>query len=349
MPDAMTEPVRLGVAGLTHGHVEWILQRPRHAAYAVAGIAEADAEVCRRYGRQYPLDAIPRYARLEEMLDQAKPEAVLAFGSIYDHLAVVQACAPRGIHVMVEKPLAVNLFHAQEMASLARRHGVHLLTNYETTWYASSHAAWRLVHQERRIGDVWKVVFHHGHGGPQEMGVPPEFLAWLTDPILNGGGALIDFGCYGANLMTWLMRGEKPLTVTAVTQQIKPHVYPNVDDEATLILTYPQVQAVVQGSWNWPVSRKDMEVYGQSGQIFALDGRQLRIWESDSAPVQTRTLEPLPEPLNDPFVYLAAVVRRQLQVAEHDLSALANNLIVVEILDAARQSAQQGRTVVLGV
>ncbi|MDQ2695568.1 MAG: Gfo/Idh/MocA family oxidoreductase, partial [Pseudomonadota bacterium] len=299
--------------------------------------------------RQYPLDAIPRHARLEEMLDRAKPEAVLAFGPIYDHLAVVQACAPRGIHVMVEKPLAVNLFHAREMAALARQHGIHLLTNYETTWYASNHAAWRLVHQERRIGEAWKVVFHDGHRGPQEMGVPPEFLAWLTDPILNGGGALIDFGCYGANLMTWLMRGEKPLAVTAVTQQIKPHLYPNVDDEATLILTYPQVQAIVQGSWNWPVSRKDMEVYGQSGQLFALDGRQLRIWESPDAPPRTQTLEPLPEPLNDPFVYLAAVVRQRLPVLDHDLSALANNLIVVEILDAARQSAQQGRTVVLGV
>jgi predicted dehydrogenase len=46
------------------------------------------------------------------MLEAVKPTAVLAFGSIYDHLAVVEACAPRGIHVMVEKPLAASLEHA---------------------------------------------------------------------------------------------------------------------------------------------------------------------------------------------------------------------------------------------
>jgi predicted dehydrogenase len=71
---------------------------------------------------------------LAEVLAKAKPEAVTAFGSISAHLAVVQACAPKGIHVMVEKPLAVNLDHARQMAALARQHHIHLLTNYETTW-----------------------------------------------------------------------------------------------------------------------------------------------------------------------------------------------------------------------
>ena len=68
----------------------------------------------------------------------------------------------------------------------------------------------------------------------------PEFLAWLNDPKLNGGGALYDFGCYGADLMTWLMDGQRPISVTATTQQIKPDIYPRVDDEATIILTYPK-------------------------------------------------------------------------------------------------------------
>jgi predicted dehydrogenase len=342
-----TEKVRIGVAGLTHGHVGWILGRPFHPTYAVVGIAEGDTAVSQRYAQRYDLDNIPIYTTLEEILDTAQPEAVLAFGSIYDHLSVVQACAPRGIHVMVEKPLAVNMSHAQEMAALARQHHIHLLTNYETTWYASNHAAYRLVHEERLIGDIWKVVIHDGHKGPQEIGVQPEFLAWLTDPVLNGGGAIIDFGCYGVNLMTWLMGDERPLAVTAVTQQIKPHLYPKVDDEATIILTYPQAQAIVQGSWNWPISRKDMEVYGQTGQIQALNALDLRVWSDEKAEAQTQTLAPLAEPLNDPFVYFAAVIRQQISLRDHDLSALANNLIVVQILDAARQSAKSGQTIIV--
>ena len=122
---------------------------------------------------------------------------------------------------------------------------------------ASNRAAYDLVHGHA-LGDVRKVVVHDGHSGPKEIGVGPEFLSWLTDPKLNGGGALFDFGCYGADLMTWLMDGQRPETVTAVTQQIKPEIYPRVDDEATIILTYPKAQAILQASWNWPFDRKDM-------------------------------------------------------------------------------------------
>ena len=48
---------------------------------------------------------------------------------------------------------------------------------------------------------IRKVVVHVGYHGPREFGVAQEFFDWLTDPVLNGGGALTDFGCYGANLM----------------------------------------------------------------------------------------------------------------------------------------------------
>ena len=94
----------------------------------------------------------------------------------------------------------------------------------------------------------------------------PEFLSWLTDPEKNGAGALFDFGCYGANLMTWLMNNQRPTSVTAVTQTIKPNIYKQVDDEATIIMEYPSAQAIIQASWNWPYSRKDMEIYGKTGQ-----------------------------------------------------------------------------------
>ncbi len=122
-------------------------------------------------------------------------------------------------------------------------------------------------------------MVHDGHRGPKEIGVQPEFLAWLTDPAQNGAGALFDFGCYGANLMTWLMDDARPTTVTAVTQRIKPDVYPKVDDEATIILEYPGAQAIIQASWNWPFDRKDMEIYGRTGQVLtvAQDGLRVRL------------------------------------------------------------------------
>jgi len=230
------------------------------------------------------------------------------------------------------------------MRAAAERHAVQLLTNLETTWYPSVHAARALV-REGAIGEIRKVVVHDGHRGPQEIGVDPEFFAWLTDPVRNGGGALTDFGCYGANLVTWLMEGQEPLGVTAVTQQIKPVIYPRVDDEATIVLTYPRAQAILQASWNWPVNRKDMEVYGERGFVLVPDRATVRLRRDESSPEESPSPAALPPAARDPFAYLAAVVRGEVRVEPSDLSGLATNVTVARILDAARESARTGRTV----
>ena len=83
-------------------------------------------------------------------------------------------------------------------------------------------AIWTLFKEQQAAGEIRKMVAMDGHEGPKEINVQPEFFDWLTDPVKNGAGALFDFGCYGANLMTWLMDNQRPLAVTAVTQQFKP-------------------------------------------------------------------------------------------------------------------------------
>jgi predicted dehydrogenase len=337
----------MAIAGMSHGHVIWILRNWQRKDLDIVGFWEPDRALAERYAAEFkfPLERV--YADLDEMFDALKPEAVCAFGSIYAHLKVVEACAPRKIHVMVEKPLAVSLEHAEKMAALARANGIHLITNYETTWYASTYAAYRVAVEEGALGPIRKVVVHDGHFGPVEIGCNPEFLAWLTDPVLNGGGAVVDFGCYGANLITWLMGGQTPTTVTAVLQTLKPEVYPKVDDEATILLTYPHTQGIIQGSWNWPVGRKDMEIYGTTGYLVAVDALTMRLRKRGDKVEDLLTLPPAPELIRDPFAYLAAVVRGEEIVTPGNLWSLENNLTVVRILDAARESARSGQTVVL--
>jgi predicted dehydrogenase len=197
------------------------------------------------------------------------------------------------------------------------------------------------------IGAINKVVVHDGHKGPVEIGCSKEFLAWLTDPVLNGGGAVIDFGCYGANLMTWLMQNETPATVTAVLQQIKPEVYPKVDDQATIILTYPHAQAIIQGSWNWPVDRKDIEIYGKAGYVKALNANDLEYRLTREVPKEEIRVTEFPTAANEPFNYFSNVIKGTMEVKSTDLSSLENNLIVVRILDAAKESAKEGKTIIL--
>ena len=337
-------PLRVALAGLVHGHAFGFFdQFQKRTDLQVVGIAEADGQLVAQFEKSYSLAPGLFFSDLEEMLKKTHPQAVLAYTNTYDHRRVVEVCARYGVPVMMEKPLAVSVEDAHAIEKTAREGKIPVLVNYETTWYRSNRAAFELVH-ENSIGEIRKVVIHEGHPGPKEIGVGPEFLAWLTDPKLNGGGALFDFGCYGADLMTWLMDGRRPDSVTAVTQHIKPDVYPRVDDEATIILTFPKAQAIVQASWNWPFSRKDMEVYGQKGYAITVGRDQLRV----RLPGQEEKLagaKPLPAPDEDSISYLRSVLLGGRK--PEGLSSLETNVIVTEILDAARRSAVTGKTVFL--
>ena len=346
---SQNEPLKIGVVGLTHTHVHWILGNENKEDFQIVGIVEPNQDLAKRYTEQHGLSMDMVYDTMEEMIEATQPEAVTAFGTIYEHLEVVETCAPKGIHVMVEKPLAVSLEHAKKMEALAKEYNIILLTNYETTWYPTSHRAKELV-EDGAIGYIRKVVIRDGHKGPKKIGVNSEFLGWLTDPVQNGGGAITDFGCYGVNLMTWLMNGKKPNSVTAVTQQQQAINNPKVDDDATIILTYNNVNAIIQPSWNWPIGRKDMEIYGLDGVIYADNRHDLRIRLSegyDGFAEESYKLEERKPPYNDPFVFFVAVIKNQIKLKPYDLSSLENNMIVMEILDAAIRSAKTKTTVEL--
>ncbi len=336
-------PLRLAVAGITHGHLGEVVRRMNRGDFQIVGVAEPNDAYRKRNDLTGRLPENLFYADLGQMLDETKPEVVVAYGSIYDHLSVVEACAPCHVHVMVEKPLATTWKAARRIAALAEQYNIHVLTNYETTWYSTNQHAKQLI-DAGKIGDLVRINIYDGHEGPKEIGCGPMFLEWLTDPLLNGGGAVVDFGCYGANLATWLLRGQEPLSVYAVLQQKKPDVYPKVDDDATIVVQYPGCTVQIMASWCWPQGRKDMYVYGLKGSIFQLTPTQMETFidRRQSGRFEAPRLEP---PYNDSFRFLRAVVRNEITLPPYDLSSLENNLMVVRILDAARKSAKTGKPV----
>src|SRR5215472_15238645 len=218
-------PLRVLIAGMVHGHVDGFLAGAvKRTDVQIVAVAEPDRALFDAYAKKYGLEAKLYYSDLEEAIGATQPQAVLVYTSTFDHRKVVEICAKRRLKaesqvaaVMMEKPLAVSAGDAHAIAEASAKAHLPVLVNYFTTWQSSWRAAYDVVHQGE-IGEVRKVVAHDGHKGPKEIGVGPEFLNWLTDPKLNGGGALYDFGCYGTDFMTWLMNGERPLTVTAVTQ-----------------------------------------------------------------------------------------------------------------------------------
>jgi predicted dehydrogenase len=332
--------LRVGVAGLNHDHAYGLMNQYKKGEVAIIGIAEPDEQLVQRYKKTYQLPDSLFYKSVPEMLAHVKPDAVLAYNAIADHLAVVEACAPKGISVMVEKPLATTVKQAERIEALAKQYHIQVLTNYETTWYDTNQQVYQMV-KDNAVGNIRKMVVHMGHQGPREIGCSKDFLAWLTDPVKNGGGAVIDFGCYGANLMTWLMNGKMPVSVSAVTKQIKPSLYPKVDDDATIVLEYPGATGIVEASWNWPYGIKDLEVFGEKSYLHALNGSKLQKRDTVTyydVPVKAAAYK-------SNLVYLTDVLRGKINPGS-DLSSLENNVIVVRILEAARQSAKEGKKIV---
>ena len=338
-------PLRLAVAGTTHGHLGEVATRIGRGDFEVVGVAEPNEKYLHDNVLVGKVPADRFYTDLGKMLDETKPEVVVAYGSILSHMEVVEACAPRHIHVMVEKPLATTYKQARKMEALARKYGIMVLTNYETSWYSTNHEVKRLV-EEGSIGRIDRINVYDGHEGPREIGCDEKFLEWLTDPILNGGGAVIDFGCYGANLATWLLDGKAPQSVYAVLQRNKPQVYPKVDDDATIVLSYPGTTVQIMGSWCWPTGRKDMYVYGERGYYYQRTGNRMSGLVAGK-PVPEYTATPLKAPYDDSFRYLKAVVRGEITLSPKDLASLENNILVVRILDSAIKSAKTGKAVKL--
>jgi scyllo-inositol 2-dehydrogenase (NADP+) len=335
-------PVRLAIVGLVHDHVRpFIPSLEGRRDIQLVGIVEPNKELVAYIEEHDHLGAALFFPSLEALVAKTKVDAVATFTSTFDHRRVVELCAPLGIDVMMEKPLAASYADARAIAAAAEKGGIQVVVNYETTWYPATAAAFALV-RASAIGDVRKIVVHDGHEGPKAIGCSPYFLNWLTDPVLNGGGAGMDFGCYGADLVTDLMGGRRPTSVVAVAQHFQPDAYPRVEDEETIVLTYPRAQAILEASWNWPYNRKDMEIYGQTGTVL-VPSRASVLLQKGREPQGAQPAPALTSPYADPVSYLVAVVRGKIRPS--GLSSLEVNLVVSEILGAAEESARTGRRI----
>jgi glucose-fructose oxidoreductase len=353
---AAPAPMKVAIIGLEHGHVDGFLQT---GALTPAGgilnrpdvqlvaVVEPDQKLFDSYAEKFHLSPNLHFNTIQEMAAQTHPQAALVFTATSDHRRVVEQCAALGIHVMMEKPLAFTYADALAIQTAARRSHIHVLVDFETSWYPSNTEAFNLV-QQGALGPILKAVIRAGHAGPKLIHVVPPFLDWLLDPKQNGDGALTDFGCYGPDLMTWLMHGEVPRSVTAVTKHLQPDLYPGISDEAEIILNYTNAIAIVQASWNWPFSFKQMDVYGRTGYAKAIDSNQIEVRKAKEEKGQISKASPLAAPYDDPLHYLAAILKGEIE-EEDSVSSLKTNVTVSEILDAAEQSAQTGTTVPLPI
>jgi predicted dehydrogenase len=338
-----TAKTRLAVVGLDHDHV-WSLLKDitGEPSAELVAIAETDAGLVSKAQKEVPA-SVKFYADYVEMLDQAKPEAVIVATSNDRHLEILRQCAKRHIHYSTEKPMATSAADAREMERLAREANIKLLVNYWNAWVAPSHD---LFHRVRagEVGSIQKIIVQYGHRGPKEIGISQQFANWLYDPVKNGGGAIMDFGCYGAELSLWLK--GRPTRVYATTRKMKVEQNNKVDDDATIVLEYPDATAIIEASWDWPYTKDQVEVFGPKGSLLArhntLQYRSADARGPNVAPDgESVTLDALPKETSNPISYFVDCIRNNKPI-EDPVSARLN-VQVMEILDAARESARTGK------
>lgn len=336
--DAPKPPIRMAIIGLDHDAVGDFISRARgHPDVQLAGIVETNQSLITKYARLFNLSTNCFYSSLQGLLDKTNVQAAAIFTRTLDHRPAVEACAANKIDVLLEKPLAVKMDDALAIAAAVKNSGIQIMIDYETSWYSSIDNAYTIAHNQRAVGDLKKIIAVAGDQGPKDAGCSDEFVDWLADPVFNGGGALTDFGCYGAGLITWFMDGQRPISVFAQSQNMKPDIYPKVEDEATIVMTYPRFQGIVQASWNLPFAERSLQIYGNSGYVFAprLDLLRFRIAGTEESELQLQA-QPQPGPSTDDISNFIAVVRGETKPSGP--SCLQENLIVTEILDAARES-----------
>ncbi len=338
-----TAKTRLAVVGLDHDHV-WSLLKDiaGEPSAELVAIAESDAALVSRAQKEVPA-SVKFYADYVAMLDEAKPEAVIVATANDRHLEILRQCAKRHIHYSTEKPMATNAADAREMERLAREANIKLMVNYWNAWVAPSHA---LFHRVRagEVGPIEKIIVQYGHRGPKEIGISQQFANWLYDPVKNGGGAIMDFGCYGAELSLWLK--GRPTRVYATTRKLKVEQNNKVDDDATIVLDYPDATAIVEASWDWPYTKDQVEVFGPKGSLLArhntLQHRSADARGPNVAPDgESVVLDALPKETSNPISSFVDCIRNNKPI-EDPVSARLN-VQVMEILDAARESARTGK------
>jgi predicted dehydrogenase len=346
---AAAQPYKIALIGLVHSHYGTHLPRIlKNPDVKLVGIAETIPDLIAE-AKQMGATNVPFFDDYRKMLDQTKPDIVWAFVENYRRLEIAKEVAPRRINLIYEKPLASSYKDALGIANLAKKHGIKLMCNYQMAWWPANLEAKKQV-DSGVIGKPWRLHGIVGHGGPGSTGNLQYFFGWLTDPVKNGGGALVDFGCYNALWALWYL--GRPQSVYAEVVHLRPETFPKVEDSAALMLHYPKGVSIFEGSWDLPRTFQNLEVFGSST---APDGTLVRgsvLMTQQKVELRKEGGQPadvpfkrLPPDQADPIAYMVTAMKNNKPI--EGITAADINVGVMEIIDAAKESVRTGRKVQL--
>lgn len=338
----MSADVRLAVLGMAHDHLwgnlEHVAAQP---GLQLVGGADPNPVLRERFTARTGCEAV--YASYQELLDACQPDAVFGFCATALHADLVDLCAARGLHVMVEKPMAATLAQASRMRTAACRAGTVLMVNWPTAWSRPLRTALRLV-QEGAIGDVWQVTWRGGHCGPDELGCSEEFCEFLFDAELNGAGAFNDYCGYGASLCVLLLGGLPASVIAMAGRLVKPQL--PVDDNGIIVMRYPAALCRLEMTWTEAVAHQpphDLVVYGTGGTLVA--GAGLTLFRRGSRAPEDVALDALPAGQGNAAEHFLECIRGQATPQFQTSPDVAYD--AQQIMEAGLRAAASGTEIAL--
>lgn len=364
----MPKTYRLGVIGFAHMHVNGLIRSfaglPNVEWVACADtvpdvpeLVEVRSSRAWNLRQAHEVTGIPKvYGDYREMLEKERFDFVIFCPENAKHGEVAEAIAAHGAHMLTEKPMAASLPEALRMVRAAQAHGVELFINWPSTWSPAIRKAKELLDQGV-IGDLWQVKWRAGSMGPMSHGStrpgPDGTPIEITDVEKGatwwhragtGGGALLDYCCYGACLARWYV-GSPAVAAFGMMANFNSQ-YGSADDNAVITVRFPRAMAILEATWSCvdhgvptgPI------LYGTTGTLVVeRQGGQQTV---KIARGRGREPEYVPgDPLPPGRQNIAQEIMHHFETGEpvHETLQAGFNLDAQAILDAGIRSAASGK------
>ena len=333
----MKRQIRIGILGMSHDHV-WGFLTHVPAVAGVIIVAAADPDPVLR-AKAVAAGITTTYASAEELLNRSELDAVAIFADNRQSVELGIAAAARGLHVLVEKPIAADYAGAVALTQATTRAGVTLMVNWPFAWWANIQYAFTLI-ERGRIGNIFQVQYRAAHCGPRELGCSPQFVDWLYDPYRNGAGVMMDYCCYGAALACMLL--GLPARVSAIAGRLRKGDLP-AEDNAVLVMQHATAISTATASWTQQGHLTSYEpiFYGDKGTLLARNGKLL-FSDAEHDEGTVLRVPKIADGYNNALEHYIAVIRGEvplLRLCSGDVGLLAQQVLEAGIISANTNQA----------
>ncbi|MEK7395314.1 MAG: Gfo/Idh/MocA family oxidoreductase [Candidatus Poribacteria bacterium] len=362
----MSKKYRVGIASFAHMHINNVATLfSQHPQVEIVACADTipdkpelrEAPYTRAWNKKNLITtlSIPKsYDDYNEMLSKEKLDIVICCSENAKHPEIVEACAKAGSNVCVEKPMAMSFAHAWRMVRACQSAGITMVVNWPLTWSAPARKAKELL-DEGIIGRILQIKWRSGHTGPLGPGAAHAGVDQSAAPMTDaekgatwwhqtdaGGGAMLDFCCYGAMVSQWYI-GEQAISAVGMKGNLDSQ-WGDADDNGAMIVRFPGAMSILEGTWTtWDNAVSSPIVYGTKGTLIvtAVDGKPAVKIERGHGISEVYEAEPVPEGRHQvPWEFI-----HHLETGEplHWTLEMMFNLEVMAILDAGVRSANNGK------